>query len=87
MLGRYDQALQHLASALQADPDYISAYRWKTAALAQMGRLDEARAVLAEHDVRLPDQTIALVQSGSRYVDNDATQRYFIGLRLAGMPE
>lgn len=85
MLGRYDQALRHLASALQADPDYIAAYRWKTAALAQLGRLDEARAVLAEHDTRLPDQTIALVQNGSRYVDNDATQRYFEGLRLAGM--
>lgn len=87
MLGRYEQALTHLDAALRAAPDYVSAYRWKAAALAQLGRLDEARGVLADHEALLPNQTISLVQSGSRYVDNEATQRYFDGLRMAGMPD
>ena len=87
MLGRYDDALVHLDAALHMAPGYIAAYRWRAAALANLGRLDEARATLAEHDRFQPGQTTAIVRAGSNYVRSPETDRYLDGLRLAGMPE
>jgi len=68
-------------------PSYTAAHRWRTAALAQLGRLEEAREALAEHDRLLPGQTIALVRDGSRYADTPGLRYYFEGLAMAGMPE
>ena len=87
MVGRYEDALVHLNEANRLASGYVAAYRWRAAALAHLGRLEEAREMLAQHDALLPGQTIASVRAGSRYVINDATDRYFDGLRLAGMPD
>jgi adenylate cyclase len=86
-LGRYEDALPHSEAAIRLSPEYVAAHRWRIAALAQLGRLDEARDLLAAHDRILPGMTIASVREGSHYVDTPETARYFDGLRLAGMPE
>ncbi len=86
-LGRFEEGLAHTENALRLRSGHLSAHRWRIAALANLGRLDEAKAALAEHDRLQPNQTISGVQAVNRYVDNAYTQRYFEGLKLAGMPE
>ncbi len=86
-LGRSDEALVHLNEALRLVPGHVAAQRWRIAALALIGRIDDAQAALDMHQEMLPDTTLAKVRAGSRYVQNAATDRYFEGLRLAGMPE
>ncbi len=34
-----------------------------------------------------PTMTVTSIRLDNGYVDNDATRRYFDGLRLAGLPE
>lgn len=86
-MGQFEEALPELDEAIRLMPSYVAARRWRIAALAQLGRLDEAREALADHDRLLPGQTIALVRHGSRYADTPGLRNYFDGLRMAGMPE
>ena len=84
MLGQYEQALSEANMAAKLDPNYLSAYRFNAAALAHLGRLDEARDSLAY----LPEgESISSIRSRAGYVSNEATERMFEGLRMAGLQE
>lgn len=87
MLGRFEEALEHLEGAIRLSPEYAAPYRWKACALASLGRIEEARAELAKHDRILPGVTVAS-QSATSYKGNVPAHRVYLeGLRLAGMPE
>src|SRR6266404_5070045 len=44
--GDYQAAIAAATGAIRAFPDYPTPYRWLAAALAQLGRIDEAREAL-----------------------------------------
>lgn len=87
MLGRLDEAIGHFDTAIRQSPDYPAPYRWKAAALAHLGRMEEARAILAKHDAMLPGVTLRSLAAHSYSEAVTAHKIYIEGLRLAGMPE
>jgi tetratricopeptide (TPR) repeat protein len=76
---RFDEALPKLLLAIQENPDYPVSYRYLAACYAHMGRLDEAREIVARLRAITP-----LVLSSADYLRN-AEQRELLmsGLRLA----
>ena len=76
---RFDQALPKLLLAIQENPDYPVSYRYLAACYAQMGRLDEAREIVARLRAITP-----LVVSSANYLRNlEQRELLMSGLRLA----
>ena len=80
--GRYDRALAHVHRSLQAEPEIaISARPFEPAALAHMGRLDEARALVDELRAANPNWNLQLAR---RLLPAPVIDALVTGLRLAG---
>ncbi|MEL6450045.1 MAG: adenylate/guanylate cyclase domain-containing protein [Pseudomonadota bacterium] len=86
-LGHDEDALAHVEKGLKLSDTYPTFFGVKAAALANLGRLEEARAVLAQYRALEPDRTIKTWQATNNYANSDGGKRYFEGLRLAGLPE
>ncbi|HEV2335737.1 MAG TPA: adenylate/guanylate cyclase domain-containing protein [Stellaceae bacterium] len=76
---RFDEALPKLLLAIQDDPSAHEAYRLLAACYAHMGRLDEARAIVA----RLSAITPLVVHSDLPFRNPEHRELYLSGLRLA----
>jgi len=80
---RFDEALSRLLLATQDDPSFPTPYRYLAACFAHMGRLDEAREVIA----RLRSITSAVVSGADCFRKPEHREFYLSGLRLAaGQP-
>ena len=77
--GRFDEAASNLLVSLQDHPGYPPPYRFLAACYAHMGRLDEARAIVA----RLRAITPLVVQSDPPWRSPDHQELLLSGLRLA----
>jgi hypothetical protein len=91
MLGDDRKALEQSKRSAAANPKSAGALTLQAAALALLGREDEARTALA---VRLqfgpPGLTITTIKEGSQsdYPEySRLMERYYEGLRQAGLPE
>jgi hypothetical protein len=62
-------------------------YAYIAAALAQAGRLEEARQELATFLAARPDGSIALVAAAEPYAEPRRLDRLLEGMRKAGLPE
>lgn len=90
--GRYDEALVPLREAISRHPGFMVPRRALAAALAQLGRDDEATTVVKEI---LTDEPDACVRKGDAYLlgaGQASTPRPWVehwveGLRKAGLPE
>jgi TolB-like protein/class 3 adenylate cyclase len=91
MLGDDRKALEQSKRSVAANPKSAGAFTLQAAALALLGRQDEARAALAVRlQIGSPDLTITLIKesSPSDYPDyGRLMERYYEGLRQAGLPE
>jgi TolB-like protein len=76
---RFDEAATKLLLSIQENPGYPPAYRFLAACYAHMGRLDEARAIVA----RLRAITPLVVPSDLHYRNPEDRELYLSGLRLA----
>jgi adenylate cyclase len=76
---RFDEAATNLLLSIQDDPGYPVSYRFLAACYAHMGRLDEARAIVA----RLRAITPLVVPSDLPYRNPEDCELYLSGLRLA----
>jgi adenylate cyclase len=76
---RFDQGARKLLLAIQEDPSHPTPYRHLAACYAHMGRLDDAREVLA----RLRTITPIAMPDVSRYRNPEQRELYLSGLRLA----
>ena len=94
LLGRDEEAIHALISALDANPKNLFSHAFLAAAYAQLGRSDEARAALAAYLQRRPGATIStfrrlspvpLALTSPKYQQQH--ERLKEGLRKAGMPE
>ncbi len=87
--GRYEEAVDWAKQSIRVNPDAVVAHSALAASNAQLGRIDEARAALAEVLRIWPDHTLEknkrqLVDFG---FDADVIDHSIDGLRKAGLPE
>jgi adenylate cyclase len=94
LLGRNEEAIRALNSALDANPKNVSPYAFLAAAYALLGRLDDARAALDAYEQARPGTRIStfrtrspvpLVLTSAKH--QQQRLRLNEGLRKAGMPE
>ncbi len=76
---RFDEAVPKLLLAIQEDPSSSTPYRFLAACYAHMGRLDDAREIVA----RLRPITSVVVPSGLPYRKPEDRELLLSGLRLA----
>jgi adenylate cyclase len=76
---RFDQAVPKLLLAIQEDPSFPQPYRTLAACYAHMGRLDEARAIVA----RVRAITAVVIPDASYLRNPEHRELYLSGLRLA----
>jgi adenylate cyclase len=76
---RFDQAVPKLLLAIQEDPSLPVVYRYLAACYAQMGRLDDAREIIA----RLRAITSVVIPDASFLLDAEHREFFLSGLRLA----
>jgi hypothetical protein len=76
---RFDEAVPELRLVIPEDPSLPLGYRFLAACLAHMGRLDEAREVVA----RLRAITPVVIPDVSYLRNADHRELYLSGLRLA----
>ena len=84
---RFEQAIEWADRALHDQPRMVTAMRVKVAALAHLGRLDEARAELTRVLAILPQLTIAGYREYAHFAAPEVLELFVTGLRLAGLPE
>jgi TolB-like protein/DNA-binding winged helix-turn-helix (wHTH) protein/cytochrome c-type biogenesis protein CcmH/NrfG len=94
LLGRDEEAIHALTSALDANPKNLSSHAFLAAAYALLDRPDEARAALAAYLQRRPDTRVSTFRrlSPVPFTLTSAAyrqqhERISEGLRKAGMPE
>jgi adenylate cyclase len=76
---QYEEGTAKLLLAVQDHPGFPSAYRHLAACYAHMGRLDDARAIVAQ----LRAITPVIVPSDLPYRNPEDRELYLSGLRLA----
>jgi adenylate cyclase len=76
---RFTEALPKLILAIQDDPSFTEGYRYLAACFAHMGRLDDARAIVA----RLRAITSVVIPDASYLRNPEHRELYLSGLRLA----
>jgi adenylate cyclase len=87
MAGRHDEAFKWTSRALRERPTFAPALRFHTVSLVELGRLSEARDVVA-HLLRLePSLTISTLRRRVPIFDVKLMNTFLDGLRKAGLPE
>ena len=91
-LGSYEQAVGWFRRALEANRNYPQAYFRLAAALAQLGRLDEARSSVNTGLALNPAFAVSRARASWTAMSDDPTylaqlEPIFEGLRKAGVPE
>jgi tetratricopeptide (TPR) repeat protein len=91
--GDYCGAIDGTAKALRKHPANVTALRYRAAALALAGRVDDARRTVAQLLAVVPELTIARcrrhveVEMKNPFKRPGVAEAYYKGLRLAGLPE
>jgi len=86
-LKRYEEAAEWARRAMQQPNFQWSRYSVLIAALAQLGRLDEARNCIQQLQVKRPNTSIAFVRETHLFGDTASFAHYLDGLRMAGLPD
>jgi adenylate cyclase len=86
-LGRYDDAVRWAQRGMSEKTGMTWAYRDLAVYFALAGKVDEAKAALAELVATRPNLTISTVGEALRFIEPRLLKRYLEGLRIAGLPE
>ena len=91
-LGSYEQAVAWFRRAIEANRNYPYRYFMLAAALAQLGRLDEARSAVKAGLALNPAFSISRARAAWTAMSDDPTylaqlEPIFDGMRKAGVPE
>ena len=91
-LGSWEQAVAWFRRAIEANRNYPQAYFQLAAALAQLGRLDEARSAVKAGLALNPTFTISRARAAWTAMSDDPTylaqlEPIFEAMRKAGVPE
>jgi TolB-like protein/cytochrome c-type biogenesis protein CcmH/NrfG len=85
--GCYTEATRYTQQAVQLRPGFQGAHRLHCASLAQAGRLDEARTVLATIRDQQPQLSVAWIKANVPYQTPALMERFLEGMRKAGLCE
>jgi hypothetical protein len=85
--GRYEEAAASAENALRGHPDYVSALCVGTAAHALLGRVDDARKLLAHLRELRPQLKLSMLKDYAPFQRPSDLAAYEEGLRKAGLPE
>jgi len=85
--GRYAEAVRCSDELLRLRPGFHGAQRMRCASLAQMGRVDEARASLASVRLEQPQLSIPWIRSSVPYQTPELMERFLAGMRKAGLTD
>lgn len=83
--GRFQEAFQYSSELLRLRPGFHGAQRLRCANLAQLGRLDEARGVLATLQREHPELSVAWIKACVPYQTPELMERFLDGMRKAGL--
>jgi TolB-like protein/Flp pilus assembly protein TadD len=83
--GRYAEAIEATTEAARLRPGFQGAHRLHCAALAQAGRLEEARSVLAAVKREQPHLSIDWIRAHVPYQTAELMERFLDGMRKAGL--
>jgi tetratricopeptide (TPR) repeat protein len=87
LAGRYGDALQYTTEAARLRPGFQGAHRLRCASLAQIGQIEEARALLAAVRRQQPQLSAAWIRDNVPYQTPELMERFLAGMRLAGLEE
>ena len=87
MAGDYGEALDWTRRALRERPTFGPALRFHAASLAELGRLDEAREVIARLLRLEPNLTLSVLRDRAPIGDPRLMASFLEALRRAGLPE
>ena len=87
LMGRYEPALAWANQAELSNPNFAQTYGVEAAALAQLGRQEEASAALQDFKRHYPDRTASRLRPNYRWKDPADVEHFLDGLRKAGLPE
>jgi tetratricopeptide (TPR) repeat protein len=85
--GRYDEALSWAKTAMRERPNFVLPNCTAATSAALAGRLDEARKAIAHLRQIAPELTISNFTNVMSYLREEDFDRWFDGLRKAGLPE
>lgn len=85
--GRFAEALRYTTEALRLRPGFQGAQRMRCAALAQTGKVDEARSYLATVQSEQPLLSIGWIRASVPYQTPALMERFLEGMRKAGLSE
>jgi tetratricopeptide (TPR) repeat protein len=83
--GRYDKAAHFTTEALRLRPGFQGAQRLRCASLARSGRVEEARAFLADVRREQPRLSLEWVRGNVPYQTRELMDQFVEGLRRAGL--
>jgi len=84
---RYGEALHYADELLRLRPGFQGAQRLRCAALAQLGRIDEARQFLEHVMIGQPQLTLQWIRESVPYQTVETMERFLDGMRKAGVRE
>ena len=84
--GHFDETVSFTGRILAEVPTHNIARRYRAAALGHLGRIDEAKAVIADLLKAQPNSSLRSARS-SGFRDPRMGQLYIEGLEKAGLPE
>lgn len=87
LAGKYEECVSISRHVLKDHPGYASSMRQEAAALAMLGRTEEASSMLTRLLERMPGLTISQVRHMVPVRHPDDQERWLDGLRRAGLPE
>jgi len=85
--GRYPEALRYSSELLRLRPGFHGAQRLHCASLAQVGRIDEARAYLATVRREQPQLSVDWIRASVPYQTPELMEHFLDGMRKAGLDE
>ena len=84
--GDCQAAIAPLERAVNINPGFTPARTALAACYAATERIEEARAVVAELLVEIPDLTVTFVRAVTPYKDSETLERFVACLETAGLP-
>jgi len=87
LAGDYQTALDGIERVIRYYPDKAPPYRWRAAALAQLGRIDEAKSALQQAIEQSPTYFYAHVRQRPPWMRPQDFDSLLEGLYKAGLPD
>ena len=87
LAGRYSEGLRFANEAAQVRPGFHGAHRLRCASLARIGRISEARSLLATVRAEQPQLSLGWIRANVPYQTSELMERFLEGMRMAGLSE